>query len=186
MRFLFLLCTICAVSCTKRESVDRPPKELSETIADRLETESNGLSKAKVVIKTDRGEIAYKLYPKKAPRTVARVVQLVEQGFYNGTVFHKVVPNFVIQGGDPTGKGTGGSGQLLKAEFNDVRHIKGVVAMARGRDEDSADSQFYIALSTLPELDRQFTVFGQVVNGFDVLDKIQKGDKMISVSIINE
>lgn len=153
------------------------------TSAPDLTTDANGLSKATVIMNTDKGVIKFKFYPKDAPNTVNRVIQLINQGFYNGLAFHRVVPGFVIQGGDPRGDGTGGSGQHLKAEFNDRHHVEGTVAMARAADPDSADSQFYIALSTLPHLDRSYTVFGQVIEGMDNVRKIQKGDKIVSLTI---
>ncbi|OFZ78528.1 MAG: hypothetical protein A2583_05420 [Bdellovibrionales bacterium RIFOXYD1_FULL_53_11] len=132
---------------------------------------------------TTKGFIKFKFYPKDAPNTVKRMIELINQKFYNGLAFHRVVPGFVIQGGDPLGNGTGGSGQRLKAEFNDRRHIEGTVAMARAADPDSADSQFYIALGTQPHLDRSYTVFGQVIDGLDAVRKIQPGDKMTAVHI---
>jgi cyclophilin family peptidyl-prolyl cis-trans isomerase len=93
------------------------------------------------------------------------------------------VPGFVVQGGDPIGNGTGGSGKKLKAEFNDRKHIEGTLAMARGADPDSADSQFYISLGTLTHLDHSYTVFGQVVEGMEIARKIKIGDKIISFTI---
>ncbi|MBT3234320.1 MAG: peptidylprolyl isomerase [Bdellovibrionales bacterium] len=134
-------------------------------------------------LRTVHGNIMFKFYPNEAPNTVHRFIQLTESGFYNGVVFHRVIPNFVIQGGDPTGTGRGGSGKKLKAEFNSQIHIKGTVAMARSQSVDSADSQFYIALNTLPHLDGKYTIFGQVTEGWEVLDKISKGDKIISATI---
>ena len=119
-----------------------------------LTTDSSGLSKSTVVMTTTKGVIKYKFYSKDAPKTVARMVELIQQGFYNGLTFHRVVPGFVIQGGDPVGNGTGGSGQKLPAEFNERRHVEGTVAMARSSDPNSADSQFYISLGTHPHLDR--------------------------------
>lgn len=148
-----------------------------------LTTDEAGLSKATVVINTSQGVIKYKFYSKDAPKTVARMVQLIQQGFYNGLNFHRVVPGFVIQGGDPLGNGTGGSGQKLAAEFNERRHLEGTVAMARAQDPNSADSQFYISLGRHPHLDRSYTVFGQVTEGMDVVKKIQMGDKMVSVKV---
>lgn len=148
-----------------------------------LEVDNKGLSKASITLKTVHGQIEFKLYPEQAPITVARIVELTNEGFYDGLTFHRVVPGFVIQGGDPKADGTGGSGKKLKAEFSDLQHVKGTVAMARaGGDENSADSQFYIALNTLPHLDGSYTVFGQVTEGLDILEKIQKGDKIISMS----
>jgi len=143
-----------------------------------LSVDGNGLSKATVLIKTDKGLIKFKFYSKDAPNTVKRIVELINSKFYNGLNFHRVEPNFVIQGGDPNGNGTGGSGQNLKAEFNDRKHIEGAVAMARAMDPDSADSQFYITLAATPHLDHNYTVFGQVTEGMDVVKKIEVGDKM--------
>lgn len=148
-----------------------------------LSVDASGLSKSTAVITTPHGVIKFKFYPKDAPKTVERIVELIQQGFYNGLSFHRVVPGFVVQGGDPRGDGTGGSGQKLTAEFNSRRHIEGTVAMARAQDPDSADSQFYIALAPQPHLDRNYTVFGQVVEGMDVVKKLQVGDKMTTIAI---
>lgn len=148
-----------------------------------LTPDANGLSKATVILSTTAGVIKYKFYSKDAPNTVARMVELINQGFYNGLTFHRVIPGFVAQGGDPYGNGTGGSGKKLKAEFNSRRHVEGTVAMARAADPDSADAQFYIALAPQPHLDRSYTVFGQVVEGMDVVKKLKVGDKMDSVII---
>jgi len=148
-----------------------------------LAVDANGLSRATVVMTTNQGVIKFKFYPNDAPGTVKRIIELIQSGFYNGLSFHRVVPNFVIQGGDPVGNGTGGSGQKLKAEFNNRRHVEGAVAMARAADPDSADSQFYIALATLPHLDHNYTVFGQVIEGLDVVRKIKRGDRITTVVI---
>jgi cyclophilin family peptidyl-prolyl cis-trans isomerase len=168
------------------QSLQKEPKTMSPTptaSAVDLSTDDAGLSKATVVINTSQGVIKYKFYSKDAPKTVARMVELIQQGFYNGLNFHRVVPGFVIQGGDPLGNGTGGSGQKLAAEFNERRHLEGTVAMARAQDPNSADSQFYISLGRHPHLDRSYTVFGQVTEGMDVVKKIQMGDKMVSVKV---
>jgi cyclophilin family peptidyl-prolyl cis-trans isomerase len=151
-------------------------------LASNLPVDSNGLSKAKIILKTVHGNVEFKLYPKQAPNTITRIVELVNKGFYDGLVFHRAIKNFVVQSGDPTATGTGGSGKNLKAEFNSIQHIKGTVAMARAQDPDSADSQFYIALSTLPHLDNKYTVFGQVISDMSILDKIRQGDKILSMS----
>jgi cyclophilin family peptidyl-prolyl cis-trans isomerase len=147
------------------------------------QVDSHGLSRAFVTIKTAYGNIVFKFYPKEAPHTSQRIAELVEKSFYDNLAFHRVEPNFVIQAGDPTGTGTGGSGQKLKAEFNSLPHIRGTVAMARANDADSADSQFYISLSTLPHLDGKYTVFGHVTQGMEFLDKIIKDDKILSMTI---
>lgn len=133
------------------------------------------------ILNTNAGSIYIEFYSDKAPKTVERITQLINNNFYNGVQFHRVIPNFVAQAGDPTGTGVGGSGKKINAEFNDLIHTKGTVAMARlGHDENSADSQFYIALSTLPHLDGKYTIFGKVIEGIDLLDKVKKGDKIIS------
>jgi peptidyl-prolyl cis-trans isomerase B (cyclophilin B) len=129
------------------------------------------------------GVIEIELYPEDAPKTVENFITLTKKGFYNGLTFHRVVPGFVVQGGDPNGNGTGGPGYTIKAEFNKRHHLRGTVAMARSQDPDSAGSQFYICLAKQPSLDNNYTVFGQVVKGMDVVDKISVGDRMKSVVI---
>ncbi|MCM0605109.1 MAG: peptidylprolyl isomerase [Xanthomonadaceae bacterium] len=148
-----------------------------------LTIDSNGLSKATATLTTTKGVVKFKFYTQDAPATVKRIVELINSGYYNGLTFHRVVPGFVVQGGDPTGTGSGGSGQKLKAEFNDRKHMLGAIAMARTADPNSADSQFYITLGTHPHLDHQYTVFGQVTEGMEVVQKIQMGDKMTTVTI---
>jgi cyclophilin family peptidyl-prolyl cis-trans isomerase len=145
--------------------------------------DANGLSKTGVSLQTTQGLIRFKLYSNDAPQTAQRIVELVQQGFYNGLTFHRVIPDFVVQGGDPTGTGSGGSGKKLKAEFNSRHHVAGTVAMARAADPDSADSQFYITLSPQPHLDQQYTVIGQVTEGLEVAKKLKVGDKIISMQI---
>ena len=129
------------------------------------------------------GKIVFKFFPDGAPNTVKNFIKLADKGFYNGLTFHRVVPGFVVQGGDPDGTGGGGPGYTIKAEFNDHPHLRGSVAMARTSDPDSAGSQFYICLAPQPGLDHQYTVFGQVVSGDELLDGIQVGDKMSKVYI---
>jgi cyclophilin family peptidyl-prolyl cis-trans isomerase len=148
-----------------------------------LSVDDNGLSKATAVVETTKGVFKFKFYTKDAPNTVNRIVQLIQQGFYNGIIFHRVEPGFVVQTGDPTGTGKGGSGQKLKAEFNNRLHAEGTLAMARTRDPDSADSQFYITFGPQPRLDHQYTVFGQVIDGMDAVRKIQVGDKIVTAKI---
>ncbi|MBF0409445.1 MAG: peptidylprolyl isomerase [Candidatus Riflebacteria bacterium] len=131
-----------------------------------------------VKLNTDSGEMLIELYPEDAPKHVESFLTLIGKGFYNGLIFHRVVPDFVIQGGDPTGTGTGGPGYTLPAEFNKRPHEKGTLAMARSSDPDSAGSQFYICLERIPHLDGQYTVFGKVVKGGDVPVKVKQGDKM--------
>ena len=130
------------------------------------------------------GEIRIEFFPADAPKTVENFVTLAKKGFYDGLTFHRVVPNFVAQGGDPKGDGTGGPGYKVKAEFNKQKHLRGSLAMARAADPDSAGSQFYITFGPQPSLDNQYTVFGRVVSGMEHVDKIKVGDKMKSVKIV--
>ena len=132
------------------------------------------------------GEIRLEFYPEDAPKTVENFVTLAKKGFYNGLNFHRVVPDFVVQGGCPKGNGTGGPGYQIKAEFNKQKHVRGTLAMARSQDPDSAGSQFYICYGTTPHLDGQYTVFGRVVSGMEHVDRIKQGDKMTSVTITEE
>jgi peptidylprolyl isomerase len=122
------------------------------------------------------GRVAIEMYPDKAPQHVARIKELVRQGFYDGTVFHRVIEGFMTQGGDPTGTGTGGSGKNIKAEFNDIKHVRGVTSMARAASPDSADSQFFIMLADSSHLDGQYTAWGKVISGMEFVDKIKKGN----------
>lgn len=145
--------------------------------------DTNGLSVAVATLQTNQGTIKFRFYPLDAPQTVKRMAQLIQGGFYNQLLFHRVIPGFVAQTGDPNGNGTGGSGQKLPAEFNSRKHVEGTVAMARGADRDSADSQFYISLGTHPHLDQSYTVFGQVMEGMDVAKRLHPGDKIVSLTI---
>jgi peptidyl-prolyl cis-trans isomerase B (cyclophilin B) len=130
------------------------------------------------------GEINIEFFPDDAPKTVENFVTLAKKGFYDGVTFHRVEPNFVVQGGDPKGNGTGGPGYTIKDEFNKQKHVRGVVAMARTQAPNSAGSQFYITLAPAHFLDNQYTVFGRVTSGMEIVDKIKVGDKMKSVKII--
>ena len=132
-----------------------------------------------VIVKTSFGNIKFNLLPDIATETVRNFSQLAKSGFYNGTLFHRIIPGFMIQGGDPNTKnpdkstwGQGGPGYNLKAEFNTRSHLRGIVSMARANDPDSAGSQFFIITSDSTFLDRQYTVFGEVVDGMEVADKI--------------
>jgi peptidylprolyl isomerase len=123
------------------------------------------------------GRVVIGLRPDLAPQTVARIKALARDGFYDGIVFHRVIGGFMAQTGDPTGTGTGGSGQRLKAEFSQAPHRRGTVSMARAQHPDSADSQFFICFADAPFLDGQYTVWGEVVDGMDFVDKIKRGDR---------
>lgn len=124
------------------------------------------------------GKIVVELYPEHAPITVENFLSLVNSGFYNGLIFHRVIENFMIQGGDPQGTGMGGSGKNIKGEFsangvnNTLKHDRGVISMARSQNKDSASSQFFIMHKAAPHLDGQYAAFGKVIEGMDVVDKI--------------
>ena len=131
------------------------------------------------VIETNLGRIVFKFFPKEAPVTVKSFEKLAKSGFYDGCTFHRVIPGFMIQGGDPNSKdedrsndGTGGPGYTVKAEFNWHKHMRGAVSMARSQDPNSAGSQFFIVQKDAPHLDNQYTIFGDVIEGMDVVDKI--------------
>ena len=123
-------------------------------------------------IDTTLGPITAELYPKDAPKHVNSFVFLAKDGFYNGVIFHRVIPGFMIQGGDPTGTGSGGPGYRLPAEFNPRKHVRGVLSAARTNDPNSAGSQFFIMHADSPHLDNQYTAFGKVTSGLEVVDKI--------------
>ncbi len=125
---------------------------------------------------TSQGDIVFSFYPDEAPKHCAAFIKLIDAGFYNGLTFHRVEPGFVVQGGDPSGDGTGGPGYSIPAEFSSLPHVRGTVAMARSSNPNSAGSQFYICLGDARFLDKQYTVFGQMTEGFEALDKIRVGD----------
>jgi cyclophilin family peptidyl-prolyl cis-trans isomerase len=131
------------------------------------------------VLETERGTLVFRLYPEVAPRTAARIGELADSGFYDGILFHRVVADFVVQAGDPTGSGEGGSGRTIPAEFSHLHYIRGSVGMARDDDIHSNDSQFFICVSEQPHLDGKYTFFGQVIQGEDVLDRIRQGDRIL-------
>lgn len=129
-----------------------------------------------LVLEVPAGKVVIELRPDLAPNHVARIKELVRKGFYDGTVFHRVIDGFMAQGGDPTGTGTGGSGTKIRAEFTGEPFVRGVVGMARSASPDSADSQFFIMLGSAPSLDGRYTAFGRVVEGMEFVDRIKKGN----------
>ena len=139
------------------------------------------------------GRVTIEMRPDLAPNHVARIKELVRQEFYDGVVFHRVIEDFMAQTGDPTGTGSGGSGQNLDAEFTNEKHLRGTVSMARAGDPNSADSQFFIVFKTAPWLDGQYSIWGQVTDGMDAVDKIKMGapgsgtvnepDKIVSMQV---
>ena len=145
----------------------------------------------------DGGTIKAELYPEIAPNSVNNFISLIEKGFYNGLIFHRVIPGFMIQGGCPKGNGTGGPGYEIPGEFaangvkNDLKHTRGVLSMARAMHPDSAGSQFFIMHEDAPHLDGQYAAFGQVLEGMDVVDKIAAtktgwGDKPLTPQIMQK
>jgi len=214
------LCVVLAIAgvaasgCAKTASTDAEsdqmhanaplePSEATEEPAAVFEEETMHVSTVNVTgtematIQTSKGAIKLALYPADAPNTVASFIELADSGFYNGLKFHRIVPNFVVQGGDPLtrdltveqiragvgGAGTGGPGWTQKAEFNSRKHETGTLAMARSQSPDSAGSQFYICLAPQPSLDGQYTVFGQVTEGMDVVQAMEVGDTIDSITI---
>ena len=145
-----------------------------------------------LIIDTSKGRVMVAMRPDLAPNHVARIKELARKGFYDGVPFHRVIEGFMAQTGDPTGTGSGGSGQKLKAEFNKEPHTRGAVSMARAQSPDSADSQFFICFDDATFLDRQYTVWGRVTDGMDNVDKINRGeppsnpDKILSVRVASD
>lgn len=181
---------------TKSIGVEETKKlEVSETRGKKMKHSYNVADvENALVLKLKDGEVVIEMFPDVAPNHVARIKELVREGFYNGLKFHRVIDGFMAQTGCPLGNGTGGSGKKLKAEFNTVPHTRGVVSMARAMDPDSADSQFFICFDNAPHLDGQYTVWGKVVSGMKFVDNIKKGggyngmvyqpDEIISMEVI--
>ena len=140
-------------------------------------------------LETTQGDVVIEMRPDLAPNHVARIKELVREGFYDGIVFHRVIDGFMAQTGCPQGTGTGGSGKKLKAEFNAEPHVRGVVSMARAQNPDSGDSQFFIVFDDATFLDRQYTAWGKVISGMENVDKIKRGepvqnpDKIVKATI---
>ncbi len=169
--FLFVIAGCEKSATTEQSAVENSVK----TVSDKTRI---------AVIETNKGTIKIELYESKAPITVKNFIELAQSGFYNGSIFHRVEPNFVAQTGDPKGDGTGGSGKTIPLEIvPDLKHVKGAVGMARRFDPNSATSQFYITLSETPSLDGNYAVFGMVIDGMDVVEKLVIGDKMDKVTI---
>lgn len=131
------------------------------------------------------GRVVIQLRPDLAPRHVARIKELTRKGFYNGLTFHRVIPGFMAQTGDPKGDGSGGSGKQLNAEFSREHHLRGTVSMARADDPNSADSQFFICLGSAPFLDGQYTIWGRVVSGMEYVDRIKAGSQFNDGAVTN-
>src|SRR5438067_4181695 len=159
---------------------------------EKKETSPMNSSNEVAVIKTSEGDMVIQFWTDAAPKTIENFKKLARSGFYDGTIFHRIVRGFMIQGGDPNSKepakessyGQGGPGYKIKAEFNDRSHERGVISMARSSDPDSAGSQFFICLASVPRLDHQYTTFGKLIKGDDVLGKI--GDTPVTRSSSGE
>ena len=157
-----------------------------EQVASASQTDAS-----KILLNTSKGEIVIKLLPEFAPEHIARIIELVKSEFYDGIIFHRVIPGFMAQTGDPLGNGTGGSGKKLEAEFSNYQFTFGTVGMARAMDPNSADSQFFICFDGCGHLTGQYTAWGQVEKGMEIVESINVGeppsdpDKIISVKIIN-
>ena len=142
-----------------------------------------------IIMEITHGRVVLELRPDLAPKHVARIKELTRQGFYDGIVFHRVIEGFMAQTGDPTGTGSGGSGQNIEAEFNDAPHVRGTASMARAQDPNSADSQFFVCFDDAGFLDGQYTVWGNVTEGMEFIDKIKRGepvtdpDKIITMRV---
>jgi peptidylprolyl isomerase len=134
------------------------------------------MSSDTLVLDTTRGRVAIAMRSDLAPGHVARIKELVQEGFYDGVAFHRVIDGFMAQTGCPQGTGTGGSGRKLKAEFSKEKHVRGTVSMARAQNPDSADSQFFICFTDAPWLNGQYTVWGKVTAGMENVDKIKRGE----------
>jgi peptidyl-prolyl cis-trans isomerase B (cyclophilin B) len=179
-KVLVVLTLLCAVPLLAAPAAKKKPSKKEKAVA--IRDYANTLA----TLQTDMGDITLKFYFDKAPRHVQNFVDLAASGFYDGTMFHRVIPGFMIQGGDPNTKrpedpthpyGTGGNvvdgkENRLKAEFNDTPHKRGIVSMARSQDPNSASSQFFIVVKDSNFLDNQYSAFGEVVSGLDVADKI--------------
>ena len=149
-----------------------------------------------VYLELKDGRVVIEMKPDQAPKHVKRIKELINEKFYDGLVFHRVIDGFMAQTGDPQGNGTGGSGQNIPAEFNSLPHIRGTVSMARAQDPDSADSQFFICFKESSFFNGEYTAWGQVIEGMEFVDKIKKGtgdngmvdnpDKIISMSLAKE
>lgn len=185
--------TAASSTSTKPKASPTPEAEKKSMTKEFSEPQSSQVSPDKkyhAEIKTEKGVIKVELFADKAPLGVTNFIQLAKGGFYDGLTFHRVVPNFVIQGGDPAGNGTGGPGYTVPAEIG-PKHVKGALAWARTGDEvnperRSSGSQFYITLEATPFLDGGYSVFGQTVDGMDVVEQIAVGDKIQGIEIKEE
>lgn len=180
--FLSLVLMLVTIGCGAKapNNVSTPPANKDETQTESKVGTPTDKNNPIVTITMESGEqIEVELYPSVAPNTVKSFISLVEKGFYNGLIFHRVIPDFMIQGGDPNGNGSGGPGYAIKGEFtnngfeNNLKHERGVISMGRtSQDPNSAGSQFFITATTYPSLDKDYAAFGKVIGGMETVDKI--------------
>lgn len=183
---IFIISSLLISGCTKKPvdtnmDLNSKPDFSSESSVTQSVSETN--SNPVVSLKTKDGEILLKLYQDKAPNTVTNFIKKTDDGFYNGLIFHRVIADFMAQGGDPLGTGTGGG--TIKSEINDIPFVRGTIGLARGGNKDiSNDSQFFICFSTpgCQHLTSDYVNFGEVISGLDVLDNIKQGDKIIEIT----
>ena len=190
-KIILILMLLMLASCSSNANNDAYGTVQKEKAAISVNTQnsenSGGIQMKYVTIEMDKGTIKAELYTEKAPITTTNFIGLANSKFYDGLTFHRVEPGFVVQGGDPKGDGTGGSGKSIMLEVRPSwKHVKGALAMARTNDPNSATSQFYIALEDIPFLDGQYAVFGKVISGMDVVEQIKVGDKMNKVYITDK
>ena len=181
MKLLMSLCAAGVVIVLAASAAEEPKQETATKTENKSDSDKNKMNANEVaVIKTTEGDMVIEFWPDVAPKTVENFKTLAKKGFYDGTCFHRVIKGFMIQGGDPLTKdpsqeskwGTGDPGYKIKAEFNDHHHDRGVISMARSNDPDSAGSQFFICHGNPRFLDHQYTAFGKLIKGDDVLEKI--------------
>lgn len=188
-----LMCTLLLTGCTSNGAANDVQDDTAESDREQMLANIGATASHIVTIEVqDYGNIEAELYENIAPITVANFVKLAEEGFYDGLTFHRVISGFMIQGGDPLGNGTGGSDETILGEFasnsvqNDLSHVRGVLSMARSRDNDSASSQFFIMHADSPHLDGEYAAFGMVTSGIEVVDAIcentpvEDGDGMVA------
>ena len=181
-----LLLTSCSRKGNLGENLDTMKEKNiveGDSMAKQMQSNEPKLGRT-IVVETTKGIVKFRLYEADAPITTKNFIDLTNEGFYNGLTFHRYEPGFVIQGGDPSGDGTGGSNKTIPLEISPkLMHVKGAVGMARSQDPNSASSQFYIALDAIHSLDNNYAVFGIVTEGMDVVNQLRVGDKMIKVTV---
>ncbi|MEW5922926.1 MAG: peptidylprolyl isomerase [Candidatus Zixiibacteriota bacterium] len=172
--FVILLMSVAFAFSLVLAGDEQPTENKGEKKVEKSAYTKRQADNPEIAIETDYGTMKLELYRDVAPTHVDSMLARIKEGFYDGLIFHRVIDGFMIQGGDPKGNGTGGPGYTLPAEFSKVKHIEGTLSMARSQNPNSAGSQFFICLAATPHLDGQYTVFGQLMEGFDTLHKIGK------------